>query len=861
MPSRECWEVMLLVAALAAVLLSAVPRILTLDDVLDGPSAPPRSRTAPRSAAPRGVGAGKTVVLLVDALRPDMFLSPSAFPKAHRLLSRGNNSCSRVFVPVATTPTVTLPKLKTILTGKGSRFSDVVLNFASPALLEENVLTTAANAGLRIAMYGDDTWTKLFPAPASGDASGAGQTPGVFVRSESVFSFDVSDSVEVDRNVSRNVEREISGEAASQSTLDANVGGSAFLGDLDVLVLHYLGLDHIGHTEGPRGPSMAAKQREMDAAVARVFEAMPPAVTTLLVLSDHGMAAGGGHGGASAEEVRTVAALLSNSEACESDATNGDGDGAAMAWATETAEADFVSFRDLAAGDADEGAELLNPPLLLQSDVNAILAFLLDVAAPRESLGIVPAALRMWPVPNADKGRRWDAAFAGARERLCRLAASRGVSVDDGSTAVCARTHSIALDDEATTGNREPPPTEAEYRALRRLQRSVAAANAVATPIAVLSSHWSSGGTVAVLFGVVLLVAFPTKDALGDDNSVSIRPVFAVAVLHAATFASSSFAEEEHLLCSFVFASAVAVCVALPLLMSTASRRSGNAGGSASVLTLLAAIVFRLALFSRPSGDKWKYRRLADGADPVPGMVVEAVSDAVQAFVTGFLRPPQTLLGAGGIACGVLLVAVVFPRPRTSPLRALLIGLLLWLFVAVVVAPRDAWVVIALPAAAAHLLSVLGDPRGVTSPRSLLLVAAVYVPDAAYFAFGRSLHLADVRFEHLTSLGVNKYFPDSWPLIVGPLLFLWHEAGRFLGIAAVGAVVGTRRGSPSGALLVARALLLHHSVKLLGAIAICCAQSTHLFYFTVFLPLLLQQGVHCCALLVGLAFWGACFAR
>ena len=76
--------------------------------------------------------------------------------------------------------------------------------------------------------------------------------------------------------------------------------------------MHYLGLDHIGHKTGPQGPNMLPKQREMDGIVKMVYEAMetlPHHEKTLLVLAgDHGMNAGGNHGGSGPGE--TDPALL-----------------------------------------------------------------------------------------------------------------------------------------------------------------------------------------------------------------------------------------------------------------------------------------------------------------------------------------------------------------------------------------------------------------------------------------------------------------------------------------------------------------------------------------------------------------------
>ena len=67
-------------------------------------------------------------------------------------------------------------------------------------------------------------------------------------------------------------------------------------------ILHYLGLDHIGHLAGPASPLVPPKLEEMGEVLEKVWRGLeeergelPP---LLLVCGDHGMADGGSHGGA-----------------------------------------------------------------------------------------------------------------------------------------------------------------------------------------------------------------------------------------------------------------------------------------------------------------------------------------------------------------------------------------------------------------------------------------------------------------------------------------------------------------------------------------------------------------------------------
>lgn len=82
--------------------------------------------------------------------------------------------------------------------------------------------------------------------------------------------------------------------------------------DWNAMVMHYLGLDHIGHKTGPQGPNMLPKQKEMDRIVREIYKAMEAeehhANTLLIVAGDHGMNNGGNHGGSGPGE--TEPALL-----------------------------------------------------------------------------------------------------------------------------------------------------------------------------------------------------------------------------------------------------------------------------------------------------------------------------------------------------------------------------------------------------------------------------------------------------------------------------------------------------------------------------------------------------------------------
>ncbi|KAK9377378.1 alkaline-phosphatase-like protein [Lipomyces chichibuensis] len=238
------------------------------------------------SDAPPAVS-DKVIFMVVDALRSDfVFSNESSMRFTQSLISSGN---ALPFTAHAAPPTVTLPRIKGITTGSVSNFLDAVLNIAesdssSTLVGQDSWLVEFKRRPVpgKLVMFGDDTWLKLFP--------------GIFDRYDGTSSFFVSDFTEVDNNVTRHLDTELK------------------TSDWDVMILHYLGVDHIGHKGGPYSPFMPDKQREMDQIVEMLFEYAEKlqeteGKSTLLVLcGDHGMNEIGNHGGSSAGE--TAAALL-----------------------------------------------------------------------------------------------------------------------------------------------------------------------------------------------------------------------------------------------------------------------------------------------------------------------------------------------------------------------------------------------------------------------------------------------------------------------------------------------------------------------------------------------------------------------
>ncbi|KAF3012143.1 major facilitator super transporter protein [Neopestalotiopsis sp. 37M] len=229
----------------------------------------------------------RVVFMVVDALRSDfVFAEGSGFEFTQGLIRDG---AAIPFTAHAASPTVTMPRLKAITTGSVPSFLDVILNLdeadSSSTLAAQDtwLAQMKAKQSGKLVMFGDDTWLKLFP--------------DTFDRADGTSSFFVSDYTEVDNNVTRHIDVELQQD------------------DWSTMVLHYLGLDHIGHKSGPRSSAMLPKQREMDDIVRRIYQALETQShlkSTLLVLcGDHGMNDAGNHGASSAGETSPALVFLS----------------------------------------------------------------------------------------------------------------------------------------------------------------------------------------------------------------------------------------------------------------------------------------------------------------------------------------------------------------------------------------------------------------------------------------------------------------------------------------------------------------------------------------------------------------------
>ncbi|XP_017038698.1 GPI ethanolamine phosphate transferase 3 [Drosophila ficusphila] len=224
----------------------------------------------------------KVIILVVDALKYEFGLykenTSEPLPYENKLgvlqeLLQQSPDHARLMRFRADPPTTTLQRLKGLTTGSLPTFIDIGSNFASPEINEDNVIDQIVKSDLPLVFLGDSTWTDLYPRR--------------FKRSYSYPSFDIFDLDSVDNQILKHLPKELASD------------------DWQVLVAHFLGVDHCGHKHGPLHEEMARKLSEMNEVIRDVVAAMDND-TTLLVMGDHGMTASGDHGGDTDDEINAL---------------------------------------------------------------------------------------------------------------------------------------------------------------------------------------------------------------------------------------------------------------------------------------------------------------------------------------------------------------------------------------------------------------------------------------------------------------------------------------------------------------------------------------------------------------------------
>lgn len=191
----------------------------------------------------------KVIILLIDALKYEFGVydenvtSPLAYqnklPIIKQLIQQHPDN-TRLLKFLADPPTTTLQRLKGMTTGSLPTFIDMGSNFATPELNEDNVIDQIAGNNLSAVFMGDSTWVELFP--------------NRFKRKYAYPSFNIYDLDSVDNAILKHLPKE----------MEKN--------DWDILVAHFLGVDHCGHKHGPLHREMSRKLTEMNDVIKKLAE-------------------------------------------------------------------------------------------------------------------------------------------------------------------------------------------------------------------------------------------------------------------------------------------------------------------------------------------------------------------------------------------------------------------------------------------------------------------------------------------------------------------------------------------------------------------------------------------------------------
>lgn len=240
----------------------------------------------------------RAILIIIDALRFDFadYLEeeeengpPKAgsefflnhLPILHHTLSI-NPEHSLLYKFQADAPTMTMQRLKGLTTGSLPTFLDIKDNMHSTEIFEDNLIKQIAAQGQGVVFMGDDTWMSLYG--------------NYFLRNYSYDSFNVKDLDTVDNGVTTHLFPEM------------------HTRDWTLLIGHFLGVDHVGHTFGPKDVHMQTKLEQMNEILSRVIDQVEND-TLLIVMGDHGMSADGNHGGATDDETGAALFLYSRDTA------------------------------------------------------------------------------------------------------------------------------------------------------------------------------------------------------------------------------------------------------------------------------------------------------------------------------------------------------------------------------------------------------------------------------------------------------------------------------------------------------------------------------------------------------------------
>ncbi|MEW6227503.1 MAG: alkaline phosphatase family protein, partial [Bacillota bacterium] len=199
----------------------------------------------------------RLVLIIIDGLG---FSGVDEMPTLKDIGSRGV-----AFSLVVKEPSLSYPGWTTLLTGAPPEISGVATNAYQDRVVVDSLFGSATRAGIKAVVAGDEGWKTLF---------GSSVTRGAYY--------------------------ETSSEAASKQADDAVLEDTLKelkRGEAELIVAHFSSVDLAGHASGARSSAYRSQAAQADARLSKILSALDLTSTTIVVTSDHGHTARGGHGG------------------------------------------------------------------------------------------------------------------------------------------------------------------------------------------------------------------------------------------------------------------------------------------------------------------------------------------------------------------------------------------------------------------------------------------------------------------------------------------------------------------------------------------------------------------------------------
>jgi GPI ethanolamine phosphate transferase 3 subunit O len=174
----------------------------------------------------------KAIVLFIDALRFDFIFTNQGhqqndyfgLPTIEALVKKRSNS--RLYKFIADPPTTTMQRIKALMSGTLPTFIDAGSNFDSYIIEDDTLISQAFKNNKSVVILGDDTWLSLFELH-------------MIERHHTYPSFNIKD---LDTN-----DQYVNGHLEDLFKKSENI-------KWNLVIAHYLGLDHCGHSYGPKSP-------------------------------------------------------------------------------------------------------------------------------------------------------------------------------------------------------------------------------------------------------------------------------------------------------------------------------------------------------------------------------------------------------------------------------------------------------------------------------------------------------------------------------------------------------------------------------------------------------------------------------